>query len=444
MRRLSIVWLMFAGCASEEAVPLCPGEMPVRVWSGGDSFLVYGAGMLGDRLIVQAYRPDGDQLGGSTVLVSPCGTEAVVVDTERHLVPIEGLEVQEGATSVWMCGAGAPSSIVEIDRSGETAAREVLTRWTCPYVTEFGAFAGQQESAAGDLGDVWWLPRFPAEDGAVKLADEVYFHEHRRRIGDTVFFLEGITLHAFDLAESTDRALASGVAMFDTTDTHVLWFGGGRAVVRDHDAGTEVELEGPFGTANWRFDASGEYVLRVPYQDPSSPDEPVVSAYDLRGAPMAMPAYGRIIEYLSDGGLLLENVAGQLAHGRIGRSEVTLLDYVVVSPLFESRRVVEGQIEIVNSLGELWRVPLDGTPAARFAVDIGRYEYLDDERLLTIAHGKLTLVHILTKQRNILSEGVYDFHLASEGGIYFFREGVPEDPQLSVWYRPPGGLKLPR
>ncbi len=106
--------------------------------------------------------------------------------------------------------------------------------------------------------------------------------------------------------------------------------------------------------------------------------------------------------------------------------------------------MVDGQIEIVNSLGELWRVPLDGTPAARFAVDIGRYEYLDDERLLTIAHGKLTLVHILTKQRNILSEGVYDFHLASEGGIYFFREGVPEDPQLSVWYLPPGGLKLPR
>ncbi len=420
---------------SVDSAGVCGGEAPIQLWEGSASVPFFGFSSLGERTIAHVSAADTR----ATLVVEPCGAGAVVVDAERWLGPVVGLPAPEAPGKTMMCGLGDPDPIVEVDLSGETAAKEILTAWACPFVTEFGAFAGLRATARGDLRDVWWLPAFPAEAGAVPLAGGAFYGDFRR-VADTVFFFDSDAnaLHAFDLESGSDAVRATGVVGFEASATHVLWYGGETALL-DVAADAEVALVAPSGFATWRFTPSGAYVLRLPTPTDMTPEDVVASAYDLGGVPATMPGSGQVYDVFPDDGLLMIRGDRRLGYGEIGQSVTTWLGYPPI--VAEDAGVVDGRVEVLETSGVLWGVPLDGSPASVAASGVGTLRaYLDEARLITIFEGELVFVRVGTAERTALATNVGTFVIGADGGVYYTRGGGADD---GVWYLPAAALPPP-
>lgn len=439
---LSISLVVSTGCTAEEQAGVCGGESASQVWSGSGWFpFLFGPKALGERPVVHISTGTPEMPKSGTLVVEPCGAGGVVVDETQWLEPIEGLAVPDGPGATMMCGMGSPAPIVEIDLSGETPAKEVLSAWACPLVTEHGTFVGRRENAAGDLQEFWWLPAFPDEAGAVQIPGKTFLQDFRR-VGDTVFFDTSDTnlLHAFDLVKGTDEVVASGVLGFDTTETHVLWYGG-KAGLIEIGMGTEIELVSPSGFATWQFTPSGAYVLRLPTPTDLTPEDSLASAYDLGGAQVPMPSLGYVHGVFPDDGLLMLRGDQQLHYGKIGQSGTIPLGY---PPLLGAEaRIIDERLEVIEYSGDLWRVPLDGSPATKLASGVGFFEYLDDARLLTTFEGELRLFHVAKGELTVLANNVGSFLVGPEGGVYYSVNGEDGAPDNGIWYLPPGALPNP-
>lgn len=447
MRRVIALSILFgvvsASCATEEQAGVCGGASAIHVWSGSARFpFSLGPRTLGGRPVVHTVTGTGETAILGTVIVEPCGAGTVIVDTERLLKPIEGLSVPDGPGTTMMCGMEASRPIVEIDLSGETAAKEVLEAWACPFATEHGAFAGRRATAAGDLQEFWWLPAFPDEAGAVQIPGKAFLVDFRR-VGDTVFVNTADTyeLHAFDLVTGIDTVVASGVMAFDTTESHVLW-SGGKAALLEVETGTEIELVAEAGFAYWKFSPSGAYAIRTPMPTDLTTEDSLVTAYDLTGAQVVMPSTGSLQGVFPDDGLLILGGDRALKYGRIGQSWTTPLDY---PPLWaDDARILGDRLEVLDVAGDLWRVPLDGSPAIRMASGVGYlFEYLDDARLLTSFQGELRLFDVKKGELTVLAKNAWTFLVGPEGGVYYSVTGEDGAPDNGIWYLPPTALPQP-
>lgn len=448
MRRVIALSIVFGvgsmSCGAEEQAGVCGGESAIQVWSGsaGLPFLFDGLKTLGERPVAHVVMGTGDTMTSGTIVVGPCGADAVVVDDARLLEPIAGLSVPDGPGTTMMCAQGPAPAIVEVDLSGETAAKEVLAAWSCPFVTEHGALAGRRATAAGDYRDVWWLPAFPDEAGAVQIAEESFF-SGIRRVGDTAYFVTTDTnlLHAFDLVKGTDEVVASGVLDFDTTETHLLLFGG-KVTLFEIGTGAKIELASPSGFARWRFTPSGSYALRMPTPTDLTPEDSLASAYDLSGAQVPMPGSGYVYSVFPDDGVVMLRGDQQLEYGKVGQPGITKLGY---PPLGSGRaQLVEDRLEVLDAAGDLWRVPLDGSPAIRMASGVGNlFEYLDDARLLTSFEGELRLFDVVKGERTVLAKNSWMFLVGPEGGVYYSVNGESGAPDNGIWYLPPTALPQP-
>ena len=341
--------------------------------------------------------------------------------------------------------------LYRIDPDGEAAPTLLAPNLDCRLIfrTERGAVASDHQAR-----QLWLYPNFPDPSSARRITAantgwSVW------PAGDELYYIAtGARLRVQDLATGDDHPLLSGVAAYSATATHVLWRERTDTTVApmrlfDRATGTstylglyhEDEDERAAGRdgrlrlgAAWRFDPGGTFVLHIPVAS----DAPM-EAFDLAGRALEFPAWGQPRYLLPDGTMV---VAIDRTHFAVRPGETPIaLDIPVRDFAYDHLEVIDDHLERLDA-GELYHVPLDGSPARLIARGVGeRWTWLDDDHLLTLNGDALITIQPVTAHRSVLVERVTDYLRVPDDGVYFQVAVADDHPQNGVWYLPEAGLR---
>jgi hypothetical protein len=160
-----------------------------------------------------------------------------------------------------------------------------------------------------------------------------------------------------------------------------------------------------------------------------------LAAYDLEGRPAAFPADGETVRVHPDGVHVVCSADAVVA-ARPGDPDVIPLD----TPTCEHSSFVGDHLEALIG-GDLYRVPLDGSPRSLLAREIGAArEWLDEHHLLTVLDGELITVLSATNVRRRHASSVWNYRVYPGLGVYFWIVHYPASPGDGLWYLPESRL----
>jgi hypothetical protein len=249
-----------------------------------------------------------------------------------------------------------------------------------------------------------------------------------------------------ELTTGERMALASDVAAWRATETHLLWRNAttddepAQIVLLDVTTGTQHMLDlqaSTDGSFAWQFEPGGEFVIH------ERRDVAVIEAFDLRGQPVPLPALGVLLSVFPGGGVLTRDADGQLFHTELRAQASVALDHRIdpmppkPGPQFFRSPVASDRIEVLRG-DDLWAVPLDGAEASLLARDVALpITWIDEGHLLTLFDGVLQTISVPGGERRVHARDVAAVTTAgklSVDGAHYLRED-------GVWYLPPSALR---
>jgi hypothetical protein len=441
-RGLLAALVVFAACAEDDPGAACSGDRPVQLFEAPPewTWIHATAEPAADRTYITV---DSATDGSSTRVGPDCGVTPTLELAGIALKPAR-IHLDPRDDDPELACDEFFGELYRVDVAGAGPPRLLLPHLRCdPVPTRHGPIFGLRGSNAA-----WLVPDFPDDSTAVQIADRVW---GLAAVDDFVYFgdFEG-DLRRTSLVTGETRLLADGVAEFRVTATHALLRSsadpdtapidvldlatGTRTHVglfhRDEDF---TSLQRASTERAWDFDPTGQYIVHFPkFPTP-------MAAYDLAGRPVAFPALGEAVFVAPGGTFVIQDGAGMIA-ARPGDPDVIPLDAGDNDP-YGYPRFVDDRLEIVIG-GDLYEIPLDGSPRRLLAREIGAMrQWLDDDSILTITGaGTLTVVLAAANVRRALASLVVDFKVVPGRGAHFTIFRAPGAPDNGLWFAPEAAL----
>jgi len=416
---------VLAGCGDDDPLAAC--DQPVHLSDVGAS-----VARSGDDTFITV----DDILLGSWTQVGPACGAAPTLSIEGMALTPARVHLDPADDDPTIACHGEDQQLYRIDPTGDEPPRLLLPHLRCdPIPTRHGPLF---DTRLQD-GALWLVPDFPDDATAapigadvvqVQLVDDLLVHrDSDGRLART------------DLATGETTPLRGGVADFHATATHVL-------VRSDVDPDTapmhvldiatgELAYIGLYHAdedrgysarsteeRSWALDPTGRYVMHTPeYPTP-------LAAFDLAGRPAAFPD-GESVR-VHPGGVYVVCSADAVVAARPGDPDVIPLDM----PTCQYSSFVGDHLEAIVD-GDLYHVPLDGSPRSLLAREIGSVrEWLDEHHILTIYGGELLTVVAATNYRRRHTSSAWNFRAYPGTGVFFWVAHYPATPGDGLWFLP--------
>lgn len=439
----ALVCLPLAACAAQDPCSDIDPATPRKLADHHGPASSLTAQRSGDHV----YMNVGDPGAPTSLYVGPRCGDATMVARGIAMEPARTRPDPDDDDPTLACNP-SDGRFYRLDLRGRELPTFVHPAFSCNTVVgEHGVFVRARSVLTFPL---WQYTAFPDPASATQISADAGVVRLRGR--DLFYYARSVGYFRRDLATGETAQLDAEPGQ--PSDTHLLWWPRPApddvppaAPVRllELASGAQIEL-GVFdldvdSDLSWRFEPGEAFVVHGPRIVDAA-----IEAFDLRGAPVPLPAPGLLLHVFAGGEVVSITADGALFTTKIGAAAPTALDLrldvdleqilVGAHGLFRLPPFAADHLE-VNRGDDVWRVPLDGGPASLLARDAGPgYAWLGESHLLAAFADELVTIAVPDGERRVIARGVTAFASAgapTDVGVHYVGDG-------GLWYAPPAAL----